>query len=364
MARIVAVDIFRVDYRLRHPSVVAYESLETAPNVAVRIELDSGEVGWGNAAPDEHVTGETAETVERTLREVFGPILPGAEASDIAAIWQTLRALAPAEPAALAAIDIALHDLQARAVGLPLVSMLKWNRQHRDTVRWNRREIPTTVTLSIDTMAANIARTRDYLAEGFRALKIKCGNDPEADIERIRAIRREAGSGIKLTLDANQGYDVETTLRVIDALSDCAIDFIEQPVPATNLAALAEICARSPIPVMADESILGVDDVLATPAPLINLKLMKMGGLTGAMQCNAAAESRGIGTMIGCMDESRISMAAAAHLALALSNVVSADLDGHIDIIDDMASEGIIIESGNVTVTDRPGLGVVVNDRR
>jgi len=109
---------------------------------------------------------------------------------------------------------------------------------------------------------------------------------------------------------------------------------------------------------MADESILDARDVAITPAPLVNLKLMKTGGITGALKCNAVAAARGIGVMFGCMDESRISMAAAAHLTLGLPNVRYADLDGHIDIVDDRVSGGILLEDGLVRVADIPGLGI------
>ena len=109
---------------------------------------------------------------------------------------------------------------------------------------------------------------------------------------------------------------------------------------------------------MADESILDARDVAITPAPLVNLKLMKTGGITGALKCNAVAAARGIGVMFGCMDESRVSMAAAAHLALGLRSVVSADLDGHIDLLEDVATGGIILEDGQVRVGAAPGLGL------
>ena len=349
--RMARIDIFRRDYSLRHPSVVAYEALETAANVAVRIETGNGEIGWGNAAPDEHVTGETAEGVERMIREVFLPRLLGRDPRQIETIWHELRELAPRAPSAIAAVDIALYDLLGKTAGLPLVSILGQAR----------REIKTTVTLSIETIEQNLARAREFLSQGFQAIKIKCGTDPDADIERIRAIRQEVGERMMLTLDANQGYSVSQTLRVLDAVRDCRVEFIEQPVPAGDWEALRELCARSPIPVMADESVLDANDVLRTPAPLVNLKLMKTGGITGLLKCNAVAEARGIGVMIGCMDESRISMAAAAHLALALHNVAYADLDGHLDLIEDVAGEGIRIDHGMVTVPDLPGLGVNVD---
>lgn len=148
---------------------------------------------------------------------------------------------------------------------------------------------------------------------------------------------------------------------MLEAVRECRIDFVEQPVAATDLDALCEVCQRSPIPVMADESVLSASDVLNTPAPLVNLKLMKTGGITGALKANAVAEARGIRAMVGCMDESRVSMAAAAHFALAMNNVVFADLDGHIDIIDDVATGGILIEEGLVRIGSGAGLGLNVN---
>lgn len=345
------VSVFRRDFKLRNPSVVAYEAVEIAPNVIVRVELENGLIGWGNAAPDEHVTGETAESVGHTIKEQFLPFLPGKDASQIELIWAQLRQLAPNQPTAIAAIDIALYDLLGKTAGLSLSKLLGNARD----------QIATSVTLSIEETSISVARATEFQSQGFKVLKVKCGLDMETDIERIRAIRQTVGGAMQISLDANQGYSVEETLRVLNAVQDCAIAFVEQPVAARDLEALREVCQRSPIPVMADESVLDAADVLATSAPLVNLKLMKTGGITGALKASAVAEARGIRTMIGCMDESRISMAAAAHLALALNNTLYADLDGHLDIVDDVAKDGILIEEGYVRVSADSGLGLQVS---
>jgi L-alanine-DL-glutamate epimerase-like enolase superfamily enzyme len=353
LMRIVDVTTFRRDFKLQNPSVVAYEAIETAPNLLVRIELENGLVGWGNAAPDAHVTGETAEGVERTINQLFRPFLIGQEASRIEWLWSRLCGLVPKQPTAIAAIDIALYDLLGKAAGLPLCKLLGPARD----------EILTSVTLSIEETMMSVARGLDFQAQGFKALKIKCGLDAGEDIARVRSVRQAVGDAVRISLDANQGYSVETTLRVLADLRGCDIAFIEQPVAAGDIEALRELCRRSPIPVMADESVLGAADVLATPAPLVNLKLMKTGGITGALKANAVAEARGIRAMVGCMDESRISMAAAAHVALALGSVPYADLDGHLDIIEDVASEGILIAGGMVHVGAGAGLGLWVSDK-
>jgi L-alanine-DL-glutamate epimerase-like enolase superfamily enzyme len=348
--RIIDISIFRRDFQLRNPSVVAYEAMDVAPNIIVCIKLENGLIGWGNAAPDEHVTGETADGVELTLRETLKPFLIDQDASRIESLWSRLCQLAPKQPTAIAAVDIALYDLLGKAAGMPIGRLLGNAKD----------EIETTVTLSIEELRTTLARAMEFQAQGFRALKIKCGLNADDDIERIRQIRRTVGNQMRLTIDANQGYSIEETLRVQAAVESCRIDFIEQPVAAADLEALREVCQRSPIPMMADESVLNAADVLATPAPLVNLKLMKTGGITGALKANAVAEARGIRAMVGCMDESRISMAAAAHFALAMNNVVYADLDGHLDIIDDVATQGFLLESGLVRTSEDAGLGLVI----
>jgi L-Ala-D/L-Glu epimerase len=349
--RIVSLEVQRHDFQLRHPSVVAYEALEVAPNIVVHLRLDNGLIGYGNAAPDAHVTDETAESVAQTIQHLFKPALLGADATRIEALWAQLKALAPTAPSALAAVDIALYDLLGKMAGLPLCHLLGAARD----------AIETTVTLSIAETATNVAQALEFQAQGFKALKIKIGLEVEADIKRVRAVRAAVGPAMRITLDANQGYTMTETLRALEQLRACDIAFIEQPLKAADLEGMRELCQRAPIPIMADESVLNAMDALLTPAPLINLKLMKTGGITGALKANAVAEARGIRTMFGCMDESSISMAAAAHCALALHNVAYADLDGHLDIVDDVAEGGLLIEDGLVRINQSAGLGLAVN---
>lgn len=352
MARIVDIKIRRIDYRLSSPSVVAYEALDCAPNIAVCIELDNGLVGWGNAAPDQHVTGETAESVEAALKQSLRPYLIGQDPTRIESLWPDMQERAPRQPTAIAAVDIALWDLLGKTAGLPLFKLLG-NARDR---------IATSITLSIDEHDATVSRALEFRRAGFRRLKIKCGLDQEGDIARIRSVRSAVGDEAGICIDANQGYSFDQALEVVDALADCRIEFIEQPVPADDKESLRELCRRSGIPVMADESVLDSRDLLDTPAPLVNLKLMKTGGITGALRCNAVAEARGIGVMLGCMDESSISITAATHLALALNNVGYADLDGHLDIIDDIGSGNPQLNDGVLSLSDSPGLGVVSSD--
>lgn len=350
--RIAKIEVVPIEFKLKHVTAIAYEAPETAPNIVVKIETDDGLTGWGNAAPDAHVTGETPESVTRILREKFAPALAGADALQIKPLWDDLNRIAPGNPAALAAVDIALYDLLGKASGLPL----------RDMLGRARESIETFVTIGIAGREESVAKAREFCSAGFRSLKIKCGLSPDDDVERVRSIRAAVGTEIKLCVDANQGYDARASLSVADRLQDQRVEFIEQPVPANDLSALAEVAHYSPLPVMADESALGPADISRViercGVHAVNIKLMKIGGVTGALEGIAIARAAGAAVMLGCMDESVISIAAALHVALSQTAVKWADLDGHLDIVNDAATGGVLLENGALQVFDAPGLGV------
>lgn len=354
--RIAKIDVVPVEFKLRQVTAIAYEAPETAPNIVVRVETDGGEVGWGNAAPDTHVTGETPESVERVLREQFAPAIHGADPLQIRPLWDELNRLAPGNPTAVAAIDIALYDLLGKICGLPLYELLGHSRD----------AIGTFVTLGIEETEVSVSKARALCGGGFRALKVKCGLAPDKDVERIRAIRSAVDTSTTMCIDANQGYDAPTALWVTDQLKDQRIEFIEQPTPANDLAALAEVAHNSPIPVMADEAALSPADISRViercGVQAVNIKFMKIGGITGALAGIALAQAAGIPVMLGCMDESVISIAAALHVALVQNGVKYADLDGHLDIVDDVATRGVVLERGLMRAVDAPGLGVDVSE--
>lgn len=352
--RIAHIDVFLQTFGLKNPYTIAYDAIATAQNLIVRIETQNGCIGWGNAAPDPHVTGETMALAEDILTTKLAPAIVGREARAPAAIYAILQQIAPHTPAACAAIDMAVYDLFGQSVKRPLYQLLGWARPR----------ILTSITIGITAIEESVRQAREFVAAGFRALKIKTGLDWQEDAERVKAIRASIGSSIALRVDANQGYGVEQAVAFSRNIEDCQIEFIEQPTPAKNLRALKSVRRSSKIPIMADESALSSNDVLNLAAngivDMVNLKLMKTGGVTGTMGAAAVAAAGNLPVMLGCNDESRISLAAAVHLACALGGVQYADLDGAFDLVDDVAAGGFELQDGYLIPGDQPGLGVEV----
>jgi len=351
-----AVRAYRLEIPLETGYQLAYGSFGAVENLVVRLETESGLTGWGCAAPDGHVTGESIEGNLDALREVLAPALRGSGPSSVEELLLEVAAAAPPDPAARAAVDLALHDVWGKQRGVSVQTLLGGSR----------RGISTSITVGIMSVEETSAAAAEHLAEGFRILKIKGGRDPEEDIERVRALRRVHGSQVAIRLDANQGYSVDQSRAVMRALAG-EIEFIEQPVDARDLDGLAALAAEAVVPVMADEAVLGPDQAAAVVSRglrLLCVKLMKSGGLTGAARVCDVAREHGAQVMIGCMDELPISMAGAAHLALSHPAVAYADLDGHIGMVQRVATEGLTIRGGSVSVTGAPGLGVRVDEER
>jgi L-alanine-DL-glutamate epimerase-like enolase superfamily enzyme len=248
---------------------------------------------------------------------------------------------------------MALLDLHGRRSGLPLHRLL-------GSVR---TRLLTSATLGIeDDITASLQRARRYVADGFRILKIKVGEDWEADARLVAALRDAFGAGLVIRADANQGYDESSAVRFLRAVESSGLELLEQPTPSSDLDALRRLRAASTIPIMADESVVTEEDaarlLAAGAADLLNVKLMKAGGVLAALAIGRRATTAGVGVMIGCNDESRISIAAGLHAALASPAAERADLDGHLDLQDDVARGGLVLRDGFIEAVDEPGLGV------
>jgi len=357
MSRVVSVEAIPITFRLIEGYRIAGASFTTADNVILKVSTADGRTGFGCAAPAEEVTGETPASCLEALRDRLAPLLRGSDSASVDAILGRCREVAGAAPAARAAVDTALHDLLARRAGKPLARVLGMRRQR----------LMTSITLGIvDDPAVCVASARRHVAAGFRVLKVKVGEDWSADARLLIDLRRALGPEVVLRADGNQGYSDDQARRFLEAVRPASLELLEQPTPAANLQALADLARVSTVPIMADEPLQTVDDahrlVQARAAQLVNIKLMKSGGIAEARSIAAVTAAAGIGAMVGCMDESRIGIAAALHFALAAPNVELADLDGHLDLADDVAAGGVRIENGYVLpLLDEPGLGVSVD---
>ncbi len=351
MTRILKVEAWVETFELREPYVIAYERLERVDNVFLR--LDAGRwTGHGCAAPDLAVTGESAATVTRVLNEIAAPVLGGADPLARAAALAELDEPLRQHPAALAAVDLALHDLLGKAAGLPLWKLLGG---HRD-------RIETSVTLGILGLEETVRAARERTGEGYRHLKLKGGLDVEGDISRVLAVRRAVGREIGLRFDANQGYSVSESVRFVEATADAGLDLIEQPTTRDKPEWLGKVTRAVELPVMADESLLFARDAYRLGrrglADRVNIKLMKVGGIARAQRVDAVARTARLESMVGCMDESALAIAGALAFALASPNVVYADLDGHLDLVGDPAAGSLPVVDGCLVGPEGAGLGI------
>ena len=337
----------------REPFVIASGTATTATNVIVRIE--SGNLlGYGNACPNS-VTKETRDSVVRAL-DALVPALRGREFATAMDLADTIDKAVAGNPAAKAGIDIAFYDLRAQEAGRPLYRFLGGGFRDR---------MPTDMTIGIMDLESAVSKARHWVREGFRALKVKVGADVPKDLDRVRAVREAVGPAIELRVDGNQGFSMESAIAFAKALAALDVVLFEQPLPAADLNGMKVLTENSPVPVMADEMVLTPQDAMRVRwggcAKAVNLKLMKHGGLHRATEVNTVCESAGLPTMVGCMGESVVSIAAGLHLALASRNVRWADLDSHVNLVKDVAPP-LPFEAGELVAPAMAGLGVRVDD--
>ncbi|MCI1986064.1 MAG: dipeptide epimerase [Lactobacillus sp.] len=337
---------------LTHPFTTAKHTVTDMQSVYVTVTLADGRQGHGAATPNEVVTGDTLATCLTVVNEVLAPIVTGADLTAFNALLAQVHAAIEHNSPAKAAVEIALYDLRAQLFGVPLTALLGGAV----------RPVTTDYTLGIAATDTMITAAHTHVAAGFTALKVKLGTLPlNADIARIEAIAA-VGPDIHLRLDANQAWTTKEALNAVAAFSarQLPIDFIEQPVKAANLAGLRQVTAASQIPIMADESVHSYRDaqaLIATQAcDLINIKLMKTGGLSEALKIDALCAANGIGCMVGCMIESQVSLAAAVAFVASHANVKYVDLDAAYMSTETLAVPYFTVAQDQIQLNQKPGL--------
>ena len=345
------IEVWEVEMRLSEPYTIAYESISSTINLFLLIETNTGISGLGCAAPDPQVTGETSEDIHQICKTSLPDLIMNFDPMRAALLMHRLQAAYAGKPSLLAMIDMALYDILGKVANLPVYKILGGFR--------NRMK--TSVTIGILPLHETVSKAKDCIQKGFHSLKIKGGQDVDSDIERIHRVREVVGKHIEIRFDANQGYNEDQTLKFVTGTQKTGLELIEQPTPKGQPDMLGRITTKIPIPVMADESLISLRDAFRLArkelVDMVNIKLMKVGGIAEALQINAVAKAAGLETMVGCMDEAAISIAAGLHFALARPNVLYADLDGHLDLIDDPTSGAVILRDGILYPTNTPGLG-------
>jgi L-alanine-DL-glutamate epimerase-like enolase superfamily enzyme len=328
------------------------DEVERIECVFVRVETRTGQVAWGCAAFDPARTGESVEQVTKVCHDCADRALDLNPLNTEYALAE-LATLTEGTPSARCAFDMVFYDLLGLAAGLPLHRLLGGFRSR----------IQTSITLSLSSVKETVEVAQNRAAQGFRILKLKGGLDPNGDVRRVLAVR-DALPNLTLRLDADQGYSIQQALDVARALEG-ALEMLEQPTPAGDLQALGEVTQQSPVPILADESITGPASALQVASQRcahgVSIKLATCGGLHCARQVDAIARAAGIATMVGCIHEPSLLIAAGLGLALSSPNVRYGDLDGHFDLVGDPTLPSFRFEEGWLVASEVPGLGCTVD---
>lgn len=348
--RILDFRLEQITAELKKPFVTNIRRVEQVEDVCLTLITDDETLGYGEAPPTVAITGEDIETINKTIKERIFPAIKGIEL-DGNDIFEALHASVAKSTSAKACVDMAIYDILAKSVNKPLYEYLGGKAK---TLRTN-------LTISLGDNDTMLKDAVEAYNDGFGILKVKVGADEKATVEVMRNIRAALPSAI-LRVDANQAWDANTALSIIEKIEPLGIELIEQPTRAEDLAGLAEITAHSSIPILADESVFGYEDAVrildSRMADYINIKLMKTGGIYEAMKIAKLAKERGAKVMMGSMLESVISISAAVHLSMSDENICFYDLDGPLLAKPSTVKNSLIFDMDTISLSPCIGLGL------
>lgn len=353
--KITDIELGMLRVPLKTPFKTALRTVDTVEDVVVLIRTDSGHTGYGEAPATAVITGDTHGSIIEAIDRFIKPRLIGQEVANLNRNCALVQSSLERNTSAKAAVEIALYDLWAQLHDAPLYQMLGGG----DPV------ITTDITISVDYIDKMVADSLSAIDRGFESLKIKVGKDIGLDVERVKAIHAAVQGRALLRLDANQGWTAKQAVQAMRTLEEAGVvlELLEQPVKAADISGLKYVTDRVNTPVMADESVFNpgqvFDLIQQRAADIINIKLMKTGGLSNAIRIADIAAIYGVPCMIGCMIESSISVAAAVHLAVAKSDVITkVDLDGPSLGRFNPVTGGVHFNESEITISDAPGLGI------
>jgi len=352
--KITEVRLGIISVPLRVPFKTALRTVNSVEDVVVEIHTDTGAVGYGEAPPTGAITGDTTGAIIGALRDHLIKTIVGRDVDDFEDLMKAVQKCIVHNTSAKAAVDMALWDLYGQLYNIPVYKLLGGSR----------KQIVTDITISVNDPEEMARDTIAALERGYETLKVKVGANPALDVARLAAVRKAAGADVCIRIDANQAWTPKQAVRILNQMQDKGLDieFVEQPVAARDFEGMKYVTERSYVPVLADESVFSPDDALKImqmgAADLVNIKLMKCGGIYNALKIASAAEVYGVECMIGCMLEAKISVNAAVHLACAKQIITKIDLDGPVLCSEDPIEGGAVFNEKRITVSDAPGLGV------
>jgi L-alanine-DL-glutamate epimerase-like enolase superfamily enzyme len=352
--KITNITVWRENLELTRPYTIAYKTISTVENAFVRIDLTNGVYGVGACNPSKPVVGESLDDAYTLLSTPSTTEwLVGRDIRTMQGLCREVQQRFAQSAGTRAALDIALHDAFARFLGLPLV----------DVLGRSIKSLPTSITIGIKGVQETLDEAQEYVERKFSVIKVKTGASLEEDIERLTKLRERYGNTITIRIDSNQGYTAAQMVEFFRRTQPLNIELNEQPLPTSDEEGLRSLPEEIRTTIAADESLVSPDDALRlvhTPRAcgIFNIKLMKCGGVSKALDIARVAELADVKLMWGCNDESIVSIAAALHAAFASPQTKYIDLDGSLDLARDAVSGGFILENGIMRPTDAPGLGV------
>ncbi len=352
--KITEVRLGMISVPLRVPFKTALRTVNSVEDVIVEIHTDTGAVGYGEAPPTGAITGDTTGAILGALRDHIIKTIVGRDVDDFEDLMKAVQKCIVHNTSAKAAVDMALWDLYGQLYNIPVYKMLGGSR----------KEIVTDITISVNDPEEMARDAINAIERGYETLKVKVGANPALDVARLAAVRKAIGPDYCIRIDANQAWTPKQAVRLLNQMQEKGLDieFVEQPVKAADFEGMKYVTERSHVPVLADESVFSPEDALKImqmgAADLVNIKLMKCGGIYNALKIASAAEVYGVECMIGCMLEAKISVNAAVHLACAKQIITKIDLDGPVLCSEDPILGGAVFNEKLITVSDGPGLGI------
>ncbi|MCA0988241.1 dipeptide epimerase [Guptibacillus algicola] len=348
------IETFIVNAPLKKPFKTALRTVTNAESVIVNITAGD-QIGWGEAPPTLAITGESIESVKAAITNAIAPKLIGLDLSSSGYIFDVLHTSLVGNTSAKAAVDMAIYDLLAKKSDMPLYQFLGGYRD----------QLETDYTVSVNSPEEMGDDAVQYIDEGFSILKVKVGKDTiHRDIERIITVQNRTNNKAIIRLDANQGWTAKEAIYAIRKMEEegLQLDLVEQPVHASDIEGLKRVTDSVSTPIMADESVFSPHDalkvIMSRAADLINIKLMKAGGIHQALKINAIAESAGIECMVGSMIESKVGITAAAHFAASQRNITRYDFDAPLMFKEENVEGGVTYNKSMITFNSQRGLGI------
>lgn len=352
--KITDVRIGKISVPLRVPFKTALRTVNSVEDVIVEIHTDTGAVGYGEAPPTGAVTGDTTGAIIGALKDHIIKTIAGRDVDEFEDLLQAVQKCVVKNTSAKAAVDMALWDLYGQLYKIPVYKMMGGAR----------KSIVTDITISVNDPEEMARDAVNAIERGYDCLKVKVGANPALDVARLEAVRKAVGPDTCIRIDANQAWSPKEAVRILNNMQEKGLDieFVEQPVKAHDFEGMKYVTERSYVPVLADESVFSPEDAMKImqmgAADLVNIKLMKCGGLYNALKIAAAAEIYGVECMIGCMLEAKVSVNAAVHLACAKNVITRIDLDGPVLCSEDPVIGGAVFNEKEIIVSDDPGLGI------